>query len=280
MLVVGLFAVLSWDSTFPDRRDVLVLAPLPLRARTMFLAKVAAVATALALTVLTMHSLAGLAWPLALSRTIPAAARMTVLHHGSRDGAVGSGGSAGAARSRYSRPAQTLRAGFLAPGAQAGVSHRRGETRHTASVYVRDGEAGFAVRDRLDIEDLHGADSGADGGAGESASRSSRCASCCPTGTVGKPAGGEITLLDLATHHSGLPRMPGNLHPADRGNPFADYHAADLYAYLKKHGVAKDGEAQFLYSNLGFGLLGQALANRAGIPCPNWCETRSPGRCS
>jgi hypothetical protein len=27
MLVVGLFAVLSWDSTFPDRRDVLVLAP-------------------------------------------------------------------------------------------------------------------------------------------------------------------------------------------------------------------------------------------------------------
>ena len=43
MLVVGLFAVLSWDSTFPDRRDVLVLAPLPVRARTMFLAKVAAV---------------------------------------------------------------------------------------------------------------------------------------------------------------------------------------------------------------------------------------------
>ncbi len=32
MLVVGLFAVLSWDSTFPDSRDVLVLAPLPVRA--------------------------------------------------------------------------------------------------------------------------------------------------------------------------------------------------------------------------------------------------------
>src|SRR5271165_6008109 len=47
MLVVGLFAVLSWDSTFPDRRDVMVLAPLPVRARTMFFAKVAAVATAL-----------------------------------------------------------------------------------------------------------------------------------------------------------------------------------------------------------------------------------------
>src|ERR1039457_4065266 len=35
MLVVGLFAVLSWDSTFPDRRDVLVLAPLPVRAGTI-----------------------------------------------------------------------------------------------------------------------------------------------------------------------------------------------------------------------------------------------------
>src|SRR5580658_7517533 len=51
MLVVGLFAILSWDSTFPDRRDVMVLAPLPIQTRTIFFAKVAAVATALGLTV-------------------------------------------------------------------------------------------------------------------------------------------------------------------------------------------------------------------------------------
>ena len=63
MLVVGLFAVLSWDSMFPDRRDVLVLAPLPVRGRTLFLAKVAAVATALSLTVAALHSFAGLVWP-------------------------------------------------------------------------------------------------------------------------------------------------------------------------------------------------------------------------
>lgn len=36
MLTVGMFAVLSWDSTFPDRRDVMVLAPLPIRASTIF----------------------------------------------------------------------------------------------------------------------------------------------------------------------------------------------------------------------------------------------------
>src|SRR5262249_9110149 len=52
MLAVGLFSVLSWDSTFPDRRDVLVLAPLPVRLRTLFLAKIAALAGALSLTVL------------------------------------------------------------------------------------------------------------------------------------------------------------------------------------------------------------------------------------
>ena len=69
MLVVGLFAVLSWDSTVPDRRDVLVLAPLPIRARTLFLAKVAALATALSLTVVALNVFTGLVWP---CRLVPA----------------------------------------------------------------------------------------------------------------------------------------------------------------------------------------------------------------
>src|ERR1700691_5556170 len=64
MLVVGLFAVLSWDSTFPDRRDVMVLAPLPVRARTLFLAKVAAAATALTVTVGLLHCAVGFICPL------------------------------------------------------------------------------------------------------------------------------------------------------------------------------------------------------------------------
>jgi hypothetical protein len=64
MLVVGLFAVVSWDSTFPDRRDVLVLAPLPIRARTMFLAKVAALAAALSVTVAAFNGIPSLTWPM------------------------------------------------------------------------------------------------------------------------------------------------------------------------------------------------------------------------
>jgi len=89
-----------------------------------------------------------------------------------------------------------------------------------------------------------------------------------PAGTVQKPVGAEITLLDLATQHSGLPQMPDNLAPADQNNPYADYHAENMYAFLAKHGVGKPDKPTFLYSNYGFGLLGQALSDRAGKPYP------------
>ena len=67
MLIVGLFAVLSWDSMLPDQRDVLVLAPLPVRASTMFLAKVSAIATGLAVTVVVFNVLPALPAPLAFA---------------------------------------------------------------------------------------------------------------------------------------------------------------------------------------------------------------------
>jgi CubicO group peptidase (beta-lactamase class C family) len=87
-----------------------------------------------------------------------------------------------------------------------------------------------------------------------------------PPGTVAEPASGlEITLLDLSDQHSGLPRMPDNFAPADHANPYADYDAELLYAYVSKHGVALTSTAPFEYSNLGVGLLGAALANRAGL---------------
>jgi CubicO group peptidase (beta-lactamase class C family) len=98
-----------------------------------------------------------------------------------------------------------------------------------------------------------------------------------PDGTVQKPAGPEITLLDLVTQHSGLPRMPDNFAPADSANPYADYDAAKLYAFIRKHGVAKAGEPAYLYSNLGFGLLGQALAVRSGMKYPELLKKQVAG---
>jgi D-alanyl-D-alanine-carboxypeptidase/D-alanyl-D-alanine-endopeptidase len=89
-----------------------------------------------------------------------------------------------------------------------------------------------------------------------------------PLGTVAKSPVAEISLLDLITQHSGLPRMPDNFKPSDPDNPYADYHATNLYQYLSERGLEKVGNPPFLYSNLGVGLLGQALANRAGVPYP------------
>ncbi len=85
-----------------------------------------------------------------------------------------------------------------------------------------------------------------------------------PAGTVAKPPGQEITLLDLATQRSGLPAMPDNIDLADLDNPYASYHAADLMAYIGKHGVANPARVSSQFGSLGFGLLGVALANRAG----------------
>ena len=89
-----------------------------------------------------------------------------------------------------------------------------------------------------------------------------------PAGTVAKPAGAEITLLDLTIQHSGLPRMPDNFKPSNPDNPYADYGAPNLYQYFAGHGLEKTGSPKFLYSNLGVGLLGQALANRTGMKYP------------
>lgn len=78
--------------------------------------------------------------------------------------------------------------------------------------------------------------------------------------TVPTRNGAEITLLHLATHSSGLPRMPNNFRPADAGNPYADYTVAQLYEYLSSHELERDIGETVEYSNLGAGLLGHALA--------------------
>jgi CubicO group peptidase (beta-lactamase class C family) len=72
--------------------------------------------------------------------------------------------------------------------------------------------------------------------------------------------GKEITLGQLATQYSGLPRLPSNLLPKDGGDPYADYDAARLKAFLAGYQLPRDPGASYEYSNLGFGLLGYALA--------------------
>lgn len=77
--------------------------------------------------------------------------------------------------------------------------------------------------------------------------------------------GREITLLDLSMQVSGLPRLPDNLKPADPANPYADYDASKLYDFLSRYTLTRDPGEKYEYSNLAVGLLGHALALKAGM---------------
>ncbi|MCO6046586.1 serine hydrolase [Aeoliella sp. ICT_H6.2] len=79
---------------------------------------------------------------------------------------------------------------------------------------------------------------------------------------VKMPARGEhpILLCHLATHSSGLPRLPSNLAPKDATNPYADYTVDNLYDFLDGHRLRREPGEKVEYSNLGVGLLGHLLA--------------------
>lgn len=78
--------------------------------------------------------------------------------------------------------------------------------------------------------------------------------------------GRQITLRDLATHRSGLPRMADDMRPiSDPDGPFADYDEKRLLAFLDRCQLTRDPGTEWEYSNLGAGLL--AICSR-GRPAP------------
>lgn len=81
--------------------------------------------------------------------------------------------------------------------------------------------------------------------------------------------GHQITLGDLASHAGGLPRDPkGMLRRwlGDRRNPYAGLSVESLYAGLARTRLRRRPGERVRYSNLGAGLLGEALARAAGQP--------------
>jgi hypothetical protein len=64
MTVAGLIAVLNWDAAFPDKRDLLILGPLPVEKATLFFAKVTALFAGPGLAVIALNIFSGLLWPL------------------------------------------------------------------------------------------------------------------------------------------------------------------------------------------------------------------------
>src|SRR5690242_12137154 len=52
--------------------------------------------------------------------------------------------------------------------------------------------------------------------------------------------GREITLADLATQSSGLPRMPSNFAPKDQSNPYADYTEQQAIDFVSSYQLTRD----------------------------------------
>lgn len=69
--------------------------------------------------------------------------------------------------------------------------------------------------------------------------------------------GQPITLLDLATYTSGLPIRPDNFTGPN-------YTVDEFYAFLSGYTLKYRPGTHYEYANVGFGLLGHALARRAG----------------
>ena len=90
--------------------------------------------------------------------------------------------------------------------------------------------------------------------------------------------GRQITLRDLATHASALPRMPDDVGPADGiDNPFADYGEDKLLAFLDHYQLTRDIGSKWEYSNLGVGLLGYLLARAANTDYETLLRKRITG---
>jgi CubicO group peptidase (beta-lactamase class C family) len=87
-----------------------------------------------------------------------------------------------------------------------------------------------------------------------------------PEGRLVCRGGDEVTLLHLATHTSGLPRLPPNLtwKKLATDNPYSDYSAEDLYAGLANCRLKNRPGARTRYSNFGSGLLGHVLSRVGG----------------
>ena len=83
-----------------------------------------------------------------------------------------------------------------------------------------------------------------------------------PAGDPDQAALAGITLLSLATHTSGLPRLPSNLkaHVVNPRDPYSAYDRSMLVEALRQDGKAAVTGGKREYSNFGAAVLGEALA--------------------
>jgi CubicO group peptidase (beta-lactamase class C family) len=81
-----------------------------------------------------------------------------------------------------------------------------------------------------------------------------------PAGQVSLPSynGIEISFHHLATHFSGLPKLPADIGPLEE-YPYINFTIQNMYDFLNSYALTRQPGSQYQYSNIGMGLLGHTL---------------------
>jgi D-alanyl-D-alanine-carboxypeptidase/D-alanyl-D-alanine-endopeptidase len=85
--------------------------------------------------------------------------------------------------------------------------------------------------------------------------------------------GHSMSLVDLATHTSGLPFMPENAPPLNDPSA-AKYSITDLRHYVAGYHLKRDIGSEWDYSNTGYWILAEALSSRAREKFEDLVRTR------
>ncbi len=86
--------------------------------------------------------------------------------------------------------------------------------------------------------------------------------------------GREITLIQLATHTSGLSPRPVPPESAIGEDPYGHLTTQDLENFLNHYSLTRAPGTQYEYGDLGFGLLADIVSNQAGISYPSLISER------
>ena len=92
--------------------------------------------------------------------------------------------------------------------------------------------------------------------------------------------GRPITLAALATHTSGLPRLPRRMlrqAMRNRSDPYAHFTEHDVHAGLERARLRREPGGKWRYSNFGAAVLGHALAKHAGTTYDHLLRERVTG---
>ena len=104
--------------------------------------------------------------------------------------------------------------------------------------------------------------------------------------TVPNWHGQKITLEDLSSHSSGIPRLPTNFWEiADKSpdNPYLNYTTAEIEKFLSGYTLEVAPKTRYEYSNVGASILGHALelrASRLENPEAEYGSPASQGGCA